>query len=242
MVSVIGDLARKEILSYYRSKPAIIRNILMLAIFSVVPIQQIHAVLVSGGYTASALTGALEYLLLFASFYAVVVSSTISAMAFPLEKDQKTIEHLLSLPLTDGEIFLGKVFAAVISGLLSLAFIFSIIVGYTFFADGSRIVWDSGLLTPSLILVVFLLAPMVVVLSVFLIVAVSGFVSSTNEAYMSSFVVLGVLLGLIFAKAYLPVEPLIFNLLLLAVLLTAIFLAYFISVKTFNRERLISRA
>lgn len=80
----------------------------MLAIFSIVPIQQVHSIISYNFYTASSLSIALETSLLFASFYAMVVSSTISAMAFPYEKEQKTIEYLLSLPLTDKEIFWGK--------------------------------------------------------------------------------------------------------------------------------------
>ena len=54
-----------------------------------------------------------------------------AVMAFPIERDQKTMEHLLSLPLTNGEIFLGKFLSAVVTGIAGLLIVFSVVIGYT---------------------------------------------------------------------------------------------------------------
>ena len=55
----------------------------------------------------------LETYLLFSSMYAVVMGSAIAVMAFPYEKEMRTIEYLFSLPLKDSEIFAGKALAAI---------------------------------------------------------------------------------------------------------------------------------
>lgn len=242
MVNVIFEIAKKEAGSFCKSKPALLRNIIMLAIFCIVPAQQVSGELASNGFLASTFSTALETYLPFATFYAIVLSAGISAMAFPLEKERRTIEYLLSLPLKDSEIFLGKALAAIAAGILGTAVIFAAIIGFTLYNAGDKVVWDSPVMTPSLALVMFGISPMIVILSTMMIVAVSGYLSGVRESYFATFVMLGLVVGLAMAKEALPVDHLLYNavLLLMLVVLTAV--CYFIGVKSFNRERLMARA
>jgi ABC-2 type transport system permease protein len=241
MAGVIFEIARKEILSYYRHKGIIMQNLLLLIAFSLLPIQQINSLLIRNGYRASALSSALDLFLMVAAFYPIIVASGLSVFAFPVEKDQKTIEYLLSLPLSNGQIFLGKAMAAIIAGIAAMLLVYTVIVGYTFVAEGSHIVHDAPIVTSSLIVLAFAVVPGIIVLSTLMLVAISSYISNARESYMINIVVMGVMIGVNTVKAVNLVEPLVFNLGLLVVLLALIAVSYVISTKSFDRERLITR-
>ena len=82
--------------------------------FCYLPISQINGIMAADGYKSSVLSTALDAFLLIAAFSPIVIASGIAIFAFPVERDQKTMEHLLSLPLTNGEIFMGKALASLI--------------------------------------------------------------------------------------------------------------------------------
>lgn len=239
-MNVILELARKEILSYYSSKPALLRNVIMLGIFSVVPVQQVLGVLEATGYSTLALSQTLQFYMVFAGLYAVIVSASISMMAFPMEKDFKTLEYLLSLPLKDKEIFAGKTLAAVISGLASLVLIDAIIVVAIFVFAGDKIAWTSGILTPGLVIAAIVLSPSFVVLSTLLMVAVSAFLKTSREAYFATFIAIGLFLGVIYARNIIAADMIEADILIAAALLALSAASYIVAVKTFSRERLIS--
>jgi ABC-2 type transport system permease protein len=239
MVNVILEIARKEVTSYYARKGIIMQNALLAIVFCLVPIQQISANIAAAGYHASAFTGILDFYLLFAAFYPIVIASGISIFAFPVERDQKTIEHLLSLPLTNAEIFLGKVLAAVVTALVWAVIIYSAILGYTLTMN--PIVWDAPLLTPSLSILLFAIVPAIILLSTMLTVALTSYISNTRGAYMVNIVIMGIMIGLTGARSAMPVEAATFNLVLLGFLALLLAATYLLSMKGFNREKLISK-
>ncbi len=241
MASVILEIARKEALSYYSRRSIIVQNIILLFAFSIIPIEQVGSVLASGGHRISSLSSTLDVLLLIAAFYPIMVANGISVLAFPYEKDQKTIEHLLSLPLSDKEIFLGKALAAIITGWAGLALVYSIVFGFTFFVDGSSIVWDAPLVTPSLAVSIFVVAPMLVVLSTMALIAISSYISNTRESYIINIILMGVVIGVGNVRPAINVDPLLFDLGLATVLAILAFMAYVVGIKAFSREKLISR-
>lgn len=241
MVNVIFEIARKEVATYYGRKGIIVQNIILLIAFSLIPIEQIGSLLASGGYRASALSAVLDVFLMIAAFYPIMVANGISVLAFPYEKDQKTIEHLMSLPLTDGEIFLGKALAAIVTGIAGLMLVYSVVIGYLLVVEGGRIVWDAPLVTPSLVVFVIAVAPLLVVLSTLTLVAISSFISNTRESYIINIVFMGVMIGLNSARLAVQVDPLLFNLGLFVLLAILVAITFVIGMKAFNRERLISR-
>jgi ABC-type transport system involved in multi-copper enzyme maturation permease subunit len=232
------EIARKEFFSYFSGKMAVLRNLLMLVIFSYVPISQINGALAASGYSSAVLGLSLETYLLFSSFYAIMMGSTIAVMAFPYEKEMKTIEYLFSLPLKDFEIFAGKALAAIVAGLGGLVFVMAVISGYILLADGPMIQWTTPFPTASLMLTVLVIAPLLVLLSVLIIVAVSSFLASMRMTYLPTYVIMGVFIGLSFAKYQTDIDTLLIDGVIIGLLAVSILLALAISLKTFNRERI----
>lgn len=241
MVNVIFEIAKKEVTSYYARKGIIMQNALLAIVFCIVPLQQIGAALAQGGYRASIFPEAMSFFLLFATFYPIVIASGISIFAFPVERDQKTIEHLLSLPLKNSEIFLGKVLAAVATALAWAVVIFSVILGYTLYSNAGNIVWDAPLFTPSLGILLFAIVPGIILLSTMMTVALTTYISNTRGAYMVNIVIMGIMIGVTAARSTLMVDPTLFNLVLLGVILLLLVIMYVVSVKSFNREKLIAK-
>ncbi len=238
MVNVTYEIARKEILSYFSGKMSMVRNLIMLAIFSIVPIMQVDAVMTATNYDASSIGQALEAYLPFASMYAVVMGSAIAVMAIPYEKEQKTIEYLFSLPLKDSQILAGKTLAAIAAGLAGLAFVTALIYGYVFVLNGHLIQWTATFPTASLLLTTLVITPLIVVLAVLVIVAVSSFVSSVRMTYMPTYLIVGMIIGLSFVKYQEGVDPLLMDTAIIGFLLALIVAAFTVTLKTFSRERI----
>lgn len=238
MVNIIMEIARKELLSYFSGKMAVLRNLIMLAIFSYVPISQINGALAASGYGSAALGQSLETYLLFSSFYAIMIGSSIAVMAFPYEKETKTIEYLFSLPLKDFEIFTGKALAAIVAGLGGLVFIMAVITGYVLFVNGPLIQWTTSFPTASLLITALVIAPLLVLLAVLVIVAVSGFIGSMRMTYLPTYVIIGIFIGLSFVKYQADIDALLIDMVILGLLAAGIIAAFVVSINTFNRERL----
>jgi ABC-2 type transport system permease protein len=241
MVNVIFEIARKEVTSYYARKGIIMQNALLAVIFCLVPVQQIGSMLAASGYRASAFSGMLEFYLLFATLYPIVIASGISVFAFPVERDQKTIEHLLSLPLANGQIFLGKALAAIATAIVWAAIMFTVILGYTLYANVDSIVWDAPLFTPSLLVMLFAIVPVIILLSTLMTVALTSYISNTRGAYMINVIIMGIMIGVTGVRSEILVDPMLFNLGLLGFLLVLLAATYILSVKSFNREKLIAK-
>ena len=237
MVNVILEIAKKEIKTFFRQSRAF-ATVIMLLIFACLSVYEIHNVLARSGYTSSALSSALGTFLFLAAIFPASITSGISFMAFSVERDQKTLEHLLSLPLSDNEIFLGKFLAAVIAGLAGLALAFSVVIGYTVLSNA--IVWNTPLFTSSLSLLTFVVAPMLVITFALIASILSRYLSS-RDSFISNLVSMGVLLGVFAVRETITLDAYSFNLLLGVVLVVAIIGMYVFGAKNFNRESLVSR-
>ena len=253
MVNVIYEIAKKETVSFYSNRGNLIRNGLLLLVFCYIPISQIGKILGQNGQssgvltsvllgqssnTGSSLLSALNILLLLAAFYPVLISSQMAVMAFPVERDQRTLEHLLSLPLTDGEIFLGKFLSAVLTGLAGLVFVFTVVIGYTL--ANSNIAWNTLLLNESLALLIFVISPMMVILVTLLTVVLSSHISSPRDAYIVNMLIMMAMLGLNVAIASVNVDIFMFNVGLAVFLILATIILYIAGINTVSREKLIS--
>jgi len=253
MVNVIYEIAKKETVSFYSNRGNLIRNGLLLLVFCYIPISQIGKILGQSGQssgvltsvllgqsssTGSSLLSALNILLLLAAFYPVLISSQMAVMAFPVERDQRTLEHLLSLPLTDGEIFLGKFLSAVLTGLAGLVFVFAVVIGYTL--ANSNIAWNTLLLNESLALLIFVISPMMVILVTLLTVVLSSHISSPRDAYIVNLLIMMAMLGLNVAIASVNVDIFMFNVGLAVFLILATIILYIAGINTVSREKLIS--
>jgi ABC-2 type transport system permease protein len=173
----------------------------------------------------------------------VMASSVIASDSFAGEKERKTIEALLATPLSDAELFVGKVL---------VAFIPAIVVTFASFAIYSVVVdilaaplFGGVLLLPnSLWLTMILgLAPLIALTSIGLTVAISAKVRGFREAQQISVILLAPILGLVFGQVSgtLFLGPIIMFALIGAFVLVDI-IVFYISVKVFKREEILSRS
>jgi len=237
MVNVILEIAKKEIKTFFRQSRAF-ATVVMLLIFASLSVYEIQNILAHSNYAASALSSALGTFLFLAAVFPASITSGVSFMAFAVERDQKTLEYLLSQPLNDNEIFLGKFLAAVIVGLGSLLLAFSAVIGYTVLSN--PIVWNAPLFTCSLSLLTFVVAPLLVVTFALIASILSRYLSS-RDSFITNMVSVAVLLGVFALKETVALDALSFNLLVGAILAAAVLGMYIFGTKNFNRESLVAR-
>jgi ABC-2 type transport system permease protein len=236
MANFVFEIMKKEMASYFNQQTAILRNVLFLGLFGGLTIYELTRSVNQYGMTAAVISSSLNVLLALAAMFPVQMAGGLSVMAFPVEKDQKTLEHLLSLPLTDRQIFLGKFLAALVTGIAGLALMLVIVLGFAVFdynvAPGVLLSYGS------LDLMAFVICPMLVTLLILATVAISSHISA-RETYIVNIFSVFILLGLNIAVASLNIDPFTFNAIVCAILAIGIVVMYLIGVGTFNRESLV---
>jgi ABC-2 type transport system permease protein len=181
----------------------------------------------------------------FAPFFLIIplmASSVISSDSFAGEKERKTIEALLATPITDGELFLGKMLVSFIPSMIVT--IISFAVYTTVFDVMAYGIFNGMLLLPNIdwILLIFGLAPTVALASIGLTVMVSAKVKGFREAQQISVVLLIPVLALIFGQA---TGAIIFGpmviLALVGLFVLIDFAVFRVGVKLFRREEILSK-
>ncbi|MGV8026077.1 MAG: ABC transporter permease subunit [Anaerolineaceae bacterium] len=125
---------------------------------------------------------------IFAPMFLIVplmFSSTIAAESFAGEKERKTLESLLYTPISDQELFFGKVMAAAIPAILITwvcFFLYTIIVNAIPYASFGRL-WFP---LPVWWLLIFWVSPALVAMSISLTVLISTKVQTFQGAYQTS--------------------------------------------------------
>lgn len=181
----------------------------------------------------------------FAPFFLIIplmASGVIAADSFAGEKERKTIEALLATPISDGELFLGKMLVSFIPSMIVT--IISFAVYTTIFDVMAYGIFNGILLLPTIdwILLIFGLAPTVALASIGLTVMVSAKVKGVREAQQISVVLLIPVLALVFGQV---AGAIIFGpmvILALTGLFVLIDFAVFrAGVKLFRREEILSK-
>jgi ABC-type Na+ efflux pump permease subunit len=181
----------------------------------------------------------------FAPFFLIIplmASSVIASDSFAGEKERKTIEALLATPISDGELFLGKVLVSFIPSMI-VTFVSFLAYSVVFDLLSLR-TFNGALLLPNLnwILLIFGLAPAVALASIGLTVMISAKVKGFREAQQISVILIIPILALVFGQV---TGAIIFGPSVITVLigLFAIidFAVFKIGVKLFKREEILSK-
>ncbi|MCP8309893.1 MAG: ABC transporter permease subunit [Candidatus Methylarchaceae archaeon HK01B] len=181
----------------------------------------------------------------FAPFFLIIplmASSVIASDSFAGEKERKTIEALLATPISDGELFLGKMLVSFIPSMIVTSI--SFLVYSTVFDLLSFSIFNGTLLLPNLdwFLLIFGLAPTVALASIGLTVMISAKVKGFKEAQQISVILLIPILALVFGQA---TGAIIFGPIVITALIglfVIIDLAIFrTGVKLFKREEILSK-
>jgi len=181
----------------------------------------------------------------FAPFFLIIplmTSSVIASDSFAGEKERKTIEALLATPISDSELFLGKILVSFIPSMIVTVVSFSI---YSTIVDLlSFAIFNGRLLLPNAvwIMLIFGLAPTVALASIGLTVMVSAKVKGFREAQQISAILLIPILALVFGQV---TGAIIFGPVLVAALIGLFAIidlfAFRIGVKLFKREEILSK-
>ena len=172
----------------------------------------------------------------------LMASSVIASDSFAGEKERKTIEALLATPLSDSELFLGKVLVSFIPSMIVT--VGSFVIYATVVDLLSFTIFNGRLLLPNIvwILLIFGLAPTVALASIGLTVMISAKVKGFREAQQISVILLIPILALVFGQV---TGAIIFGPLVVTALIglfTIIDLAVFkIGIKLFKREEILSK-
>lgn len=180
----------------------------------------------------------------FAPFFLIIplmTSSVIASDSFAGEKERKTIEALLATPLSDSELFLGKVLVSFIPSMIITVFSFLI---YSTIVDLSSFYIFGRLLLPNItwIILIFGLAPTVALASIGLTVMVSARVKGFRESQQISTILLIPILILIFGQV---TGAIIFGPMVVAVLVGVFasidLITFYVGIKLFRREEILSK-
>lgn len=181
----------------------------------------------------------------FAPFFLIIplmASSVIASDSFAGEKERKTIEALLATPLSDSELFFGKMLVSFVPSMIVTFISFSI---YSITVDlFSFTIFNGRLLLPNLdwILLIFGLAPTLALASIGLTVMISAKVKGFREAQQISAILLIPILAMVFAQI---TGAIIFGALMVSALL-GIFaivdvIVFKLAIKIFKREEILSK-
>lgn len=171
----------------------------------------------------------------------VMASSVIASDSFAGEKERKTIEALLATPISDSELFLGKMLVSFIPSMIVT--VVSFLIYSTVVNVFSFTLFDGRLLLPNLmwVVLIFGLAPTLALASIGLTVMISARVKGVREAQQISAVLLIPILALIFGQI---AGAVLFGLITVGILVGAFALAdllvFHVSVKIFRREEILS--
>ena len=181
----------------------------------------------------------------FAPFFLIIplmASSVIASDSFAGEKERRTIEALLATPISDSELFLGKILVSFIPSMMIT--VISFIIYSTVVDLLSFTIFNGRLLLPNLvwILLIFGVAPTVALASIGLIVMISAKVKGFREAQQISGILLIPILVLVFGQVtgVIIFGPMLVTLLigLFAIIDVVVFK---IGVKLFKREEILSK-
>jgi ABC-2 type transport system permease protein len=172
----------------------------------------------------------------------IMASSVIASDSFAGEKERKTIEALLATPLTDAELFLGKILVAFIPAIIITFASFAI---YSVVVDSLTAEMFNGLtLLPNQIwlTIIFGLSPAIALTSIGLTVTISAKVKGFREAQQISVILVAPILGLVFGQisgALFLGETVLYTLIAIFTLIDII--VFYIGIKLFKREEILSK-
>jgi len=175
---------------------------------------------------------------LFILIVPIMVPNMISSDSIVGEKERKTVEALLSLPLSDEELLAAKIMSSVLPGLVATLLF---VIPHVILIDLLVYPYLGALFLPDLRFMLYLglLTPLAALASVLFTVMISARVSTIRDAQqLTGFLILPLLLLVVGQLFLLMLHPLLI-LIGAAVLVFVDFVLFRISLRVFNRERLV---
>jgi len=234
----VRAVVRKELREYRRNRFVVGTMVALPVIFLVIP-----TLSVLGITTGTSLAGAKAAVgsALFTLFFVpLILPATLSAYAVIGERDQQTLEPVLTTPVTREELLLGKALAALIpTALVSYALfaVFLLVVRAAAVPVAVHLVWQAGQIAAAV-----LSAPLLATFAIWVGIAMSTRSSDARVAQQLSALATLPLLGLTALLSFQVIRPSVALAVLVAAVLGVIDLAGWRIVSAmFDRERLLTR-
>ncbi len=194
-MSRVRAVVRKELMEYRRKRSIVVTMLVVPVLFLVEPVVIIFVAPLSG--TSATLDKSVMVPILYLLLIAVITPSTLAAYSIVGEREQGTLEPLLTTPLRQQEFVLGKALAMMIPS-VGIAYVVytAFLLCAEFFArrDVAAAIFHDG---PTL-LTLFLFTPLVAGLAVVVGMAVSVRASEVRVAQqlgtLATFPVIGVII------------------------------------------------
>jgi ABC-type Na+ efflux pump permease subunit len=235
----IGAVIRKEIAEYRRNRLIVTTAAVLPLIFLISPTASILAVKASA--TTALLDKRIDYALFFPLVIPAFVPSIMSAYSIVGEREQGTLEPVLTTPVSRVELLIGKAAAIFIPTVAVAYVIFGIFVAIIRFGASAAVAtaaWNAPQLPAEVVFI-----PLLAAWAIWVGLAISARASETRVAQQLT--VLGSLppLALVALMSFNVITP-SFGLavVLAAVLLVIDCAACFVVARLFDRERLITGA
>lgn len=232
----IGAVIRKELAEYRRNRFIVVTAAVLPLIFLISPTASILAVKTS--VAGAALDKRIDYSLFFPLLIPVFVPSIMSAFSIVGEREQGTLEPVLTTPVTRVEFLIGKA-AAIFIPAVAIAYVtFGVFVAIVRFGASSAVAtaaWNAPQLPAAVVFI-----PLLAAWAIWVGLAISARASETRVAQQLS--VLGSLppLALIALMSFNVFAPSFWLAVVLAVVLLVIdSAACLVVARLFDRERLI---
>jgi ABC-type Na+ efflux pump permease subunit len=186
------------------------------------------------------LAGQISLFAALAALLGTLPGTVIAAGAIALERVARTIESLLATPVTDKEIFAGKVLGAYLPGLVG-----GYGAGALYFLSASAIVGIQPLLLPKVTFVVYyilLMLPIVVAIETTVSVMISARCGTVMAAsQLSALIGMPIIGGVVYVGYRAAAWPLWQLLLLAAGLLTLVVVLLHLGARALGREEIMAR-
>ncbi len=233
----VGAILQKELRDYRRNRFVVFTMSLLPLIFLVVPMIQLFAAKVS---TASAKVGTrIGISLLYMLIIPALIPSVLSAYAVVGEREQGTLEPVLTTPVRPEELLVGKALAALLPTLAVAYVIFGIFLGAT--AAFAHPAIASAVFERNHVLVQLLFTPLIAGWAIWAGIAVSTRVSDVRAAGQLGMFASLPPLGIVALMSFNVITPtLALALGLAAVLLLVDVLGWRAVAAMFDRERLVT--
>lgn len=181
----VGAILRKELRDYRRNRFTVVFTMSILPlVFIAVPMVQLFTIKAS--ITSARLDTRIGASLLYMLLLPAIIPSVLSAYSVVGEREQGTLEPILTTPIRSDEFLVGKALAAFLPAVGVAYVIFGIFLGATAFFAHPAIA--SAIFTRDHLLIQLLFTPLIAAWSVWVGIAVSTRVSDLRAAQQLSVV------------------------------------------------------
>lgn len=240
-MKLVVEMMRKDLQDIRQNGYVIYSVIFLPVILAVVGVIGTVATIGTLGISSAQASG-INPTLTFSSIFVLIpaiITTLIGSTSVTLDKNNRSLEPLLATPITDTEFFAGKTLAPFVVGILVSYLAYAIFIGAV-----DALTYDSVgyFLYPTYLTLIqiFFLVPVVGLLGTFASLLVSSRVKDVRSAQqLSTLVVLPVLI-LVYIPLFAAGDALLINVALGFALLAAAFGVFFLSVKAFRRETVLT--